>query len=98
MGFIVEVDDSRIYHAGDTGLIPEFDGLKADIALLPVSGGDTMNAEEAAQGAKKIAARVAFPIHYTDSEDGWTEAEKFVRLCFAARVPAKLLKRREMLV
>jgi L-ascorbate metabolism protein UlaG (beta-lactamase superfamily) len=35
VGFIVEMDGQRIYHAGDTDLIPEMKNVKCDVALLP---------------------------------------------------------------
>lgn len=38
LGFIVTLDGYRIFHAGDTDLVPEVRNVRADIALLPVSG------------------------------------------------------------
>jgi L-ascorbate metabolism protein UlaG (beta-lactamase superfamily) len=64
MGYVITVGGVRIYHAGDTDLIPEMTGLKADIALLPVSGKYTMTAEEAAQAALRIRPRYVIPMHY----------------------------------
>jgi len=58
------VGDKRIYHAGDTDLIPEMDSIQADIALLPVSGKYVMTADEAVQAAQKIRPQVAIPMHY----------------------------------
>ena len=71
LGFIVTLDGLRVYHAGDTDLIPEMDGLRADIALLPVSGTYVMTADEAAAAAKRIKPRTAIPMHY-DSIVGTT--------------------------
>lgn len=64
LGFIVEVDGVRIYHAGDTDVIPEMAGIKADIALLPVSGTYVMTAEEAARAALLIKPQIVIPMHY----------------------------------
>lgn len=64
LGFIITVDGCRIYHAGDTDLIDEMSGLKADIALLPVSGTYVMTAEEAIEAARRIGPKVAIPMHY----------------------------------
>jgi L-ascorbate metabolism protein UlaG (beta-lactamase superfamily) len=64
VGYVITVDGVRIYHAGDTDLIPEMTGLKADIALLPVSGKYTMTADEAAQAALRIKPRYVIPMHY----------------------------------
>jgi L-ascorbate metabolism protein UlaG (beta-lactamase superfamily) len=64
VGFIFTVADKRIYHAGDTDVIPEMDSIQADIALLPVSGKYVMTADEAVQAAQKINPQVAIPMHY----------------------------------
>ena len=65
VGYIVEINGVRIYHAGDTDFIPEMRGLKnIDIALLPVGGTYTMNSEEAAIAAKTIKPKIAVPMHY----------------------------------
>ena len=47
LGFIVEIDGVKIYHAGDSDFIPEMKDFDADIALLPVSGTYVMTADEA---------------------------------------------------
>lgn len=54
LGFIAEIDGVRIYHAGDTDIIPEMKDFKVDIALLPVSGTYVMDAEQAAISALTI--------------------------------------------
>lgn len=38
MGYVITLDGVRIYHAGDTDRIPEMKDVKADVALIPVSG------------------------------------------------------------
>ena len=64
LGFIVDVDGVKIYHAGDTDLIPEMADLKTDIAFLPVSGTYVMTADEAIEAAKLINPAIAIPMHY----------------------------------
>lgn len=64
-GFIFSVGGVRIYHAGDTDLIPEMNNLQnIDIALLPVSGTYVMTAEEADQSVDAIKPKIAIPMHY----------------------------------
>ncbi len=89
VGYILTINKQRIYHAGDTDLIPEMDGFKCDIALLPVSGTYVMNAEEAAQAADRIKPKVAIPMHYGAIVGSKADAEKFKRLC---KVEVKILK------
>ena len=64
LGFIIEIRDKKIYHAGDTDLIPEMSNIKTDVALLPIGGTYTMNEEEAAKAALTIKPRLVIPMHY----------------------------------
>ncbi|GAG38812.1 unnamed protein product, partial [marine sediment metagenome] len=80
-GYIIAINNKIIYHAGDTDLIPEMDKIQADIALLPIGGTYTMNAEEAAQAAQKVKAKVVIPCHYTKGIAGSPEdAERLKQL------------------
>ena len=64
VGFVITVNGQRIYHAGDTDLIPEMEDLRdIDIALLPVSGTYVMTVEEAVQAAEMIQPELAIPMH-----------------------------------
>lgn len=72
LGFIVTIDGKRIYHAGDTDLIPEMDTFSVNVALLPVSGTYVMTADEAIEAAKRLKPDVAIPMHY-DAIVGSTE-------------------------
>ena len=64
LGFIVEIEGVKVYHAGDTDFIPEMKDFDVDIALLPVSGTYVMTAEEAVQAALAINPQIAIPMHY----------------------------------
>lgn len=77
LGFIAAIDGIRIYHAGDTDLIPEMEDYTSDIALLPVSGTYVMTAEEAAQAALRIKPKIAVPMHYGDIVGTDADARKF---------------------
>jgi L-ascorbate metabolism protein UlaG (beta-lactamase superfamily) len=64
VGYLITIQDVRIYFAGDTDLIPEMEDYTCDIAFLPVSGTYVMTAEEAAQAAELIAPEIVIPMHY----------------------------------
>lgn len=88
VGYVIKMNDVIIYHAGDTDLIPEMQKLtghnqqdKKFIALLPIGGKFTMNAEEAAEAAKLIKPSLAIPIHYGTIIGDNKDAEEFVKLC-----------------
>ena len=77
VGYVVNVDGIRIYHAGDTDLISEMSDIKTDIALLPVSGTYVMTAEEAAEACKKINPDIAIPMYYGSIVGSKEDAERF---------------------
>ena len=64
LGFIIEIQGVRIYHAGDADFIPEMKDLNVDIALLPVSGTYVMTAAQAVEAALTINPKLAIPMHY----------------------------------
>lgn len=83
LGYIITIDGVRVYHAGDTDCIPEMkDFGTINIALLPVGGKYTMNAEEAARASSMIRADISIPMHYGAGVIG-TEADaaRFKELC-----------------
>jgi L-ascorbate metabolism protein UlaG (beta-lactamase superfamily) len=92
VGYIVTLNGKRIYHSGDTDLIPEMAQIKCDIALLPVSGTYVMTAVEAAEAANTIKPALAIPMHYGDPDVVGTrsDAEEFKRL---AQVPVEILEK-----
>lgn len=64
LGYVLTINNVRIYHAGDTDLIPEMNNLKnIDIALLPISGTYVMDFKEAAEAVKIIRPKMAVPMH-----------------------------------
>lgn len=94
VGFIVELDGTRLYHAGDTDFIPEMNFFKADVALLPVSGTYTMTAEEAARAAKLLSPQVAIPMHYGSIVGTAADAKRFQQICSGLIV--EILKKEEL--
>ncbi|PIP18436.1 MAG: Zn-dependent hydrolase [Parcubacteria group bacterium CG23_combo_of_CG06-09_8_20_14_all_35_6] len=78
VGYIINLDSRRIYHAGDTDLIPEMKNIKnIDVALLPIGGTYTMNAEEAAEAVKIINPKAAVPMHYGSVVGSDADAARF---------------------
>lgn len=78
LGFEVNVRGSRLYHAGDTDVIPEMDWVVgAEVALLPVSGVHVMTALEAAEAARRIQPTVAVPMHWGGQVGSEQDAQAF---------------------
>ncbi len=81
VGYLLTLAGKVIYHAGDTDVIPEMDALgQVDIALLPVSGTYVMDADEAAEAAKRIKPAHTVPMHWGSIVGSKADAEKFTRL------------------
>jgi L-ascorbate metabolism protein UlaG (beta-lactamase superfamily) len=78
VGYEVNVRGERLYHAGDTDVIPEMDWVVgADVALLPVSGVYVMTALEAAEAARRIQPTVAVPMHWGEHIGSEKDAQAF---------------------
>jgi L-ascorbate metabolism protein UlaG (beta-lactamase superfamily) len=77
VGYVVTDGEQRIYHAGDTDLIPEMSDIRCDVALLPIGGTYTMDAEEAARALALIKPERAVPMHWGDIVGGQADAERF---------------------
>ncbi len=69
IGFIIEVDGKRIYHAGDTDVIPEMKNVSdIDVALIPVGDTYTMGFKEAVECLNIIKPKIAVPMHDWDKD------------------------------
>ena len=79
VGYILTINNVRIYHAGDTEKIPEMKNIKCDIAFLPLGQTYTMGSvQEAIDAALTIKTKIAIPIHYGLAEGTDADAKKFV--------------------
>lgn len=65
-GFLITLDGTNLYHAGDTGLIADMQLLRGqvDIALLPIGDNFTMGPEDAVRAVQMIEPKVVIPMHY----------------------------------
>jgi len=92
VGFIFTIEGTRIYHAGDTDVIPEMENMRADIALLPVGGKYTMDAESAAKVAQKVKAKIAVPMHWGALQDvAGKEAAEKLKTLLKGKMDVKIL-------
>jgi L-ascorbate metabolism protein UlaG (beta-lactamase superfamily) len=103
VGYIVRFGPWTIYHSGDTLL---YDGMadllrlhKVDVALLPINGraperrvAGNLNAAEAAQLGKQIAARTVIPCHYEMFVFNTADPQDFARACDAIEQPYNILR------
>lgn len=80
VGYVITVDGIRVYHAGDTDLVPEIRNLSSiDAALVPIDGDNlTMKTQEAAQLVNEIKPTIAIPMHYVVDENKTEEFKELV--------------------
>jgi len=64
VGYIITMGERRIYHAGDTDVIPEMGSIRCDVALLPVGGKYTMTGKQAIEAVRLIQPKVVVPMHW----------------------------------
>lgn len=69
VGFIVESEGKRVYHAGDSDYLPSMNELGGiTLALLPIMGRAVMDVDEAVEAAIGIAPEMVMPMHWRDSD------------------------------
>jgi L-ascorbate metabolism protein UlaG (beta-lactamase superfamily) len=68
-GVVVDFGNVRIYHAGDTALIPEMKQIDCNIALLPIMGNGLMTDEDGVEAVESLQVssdlKYAIPMHYS---------------------------------
>ena len=86
VGYELNVRGERLYHSGDTDVIPEMDSVTGvDVALLPVSGVYVMTPQEAAEAARRIQPLIAVPMHWGEHIGSAGDARSF-----AAKAPVEV--------
>ncbi len=89
IGFIININDLKIYHTGDTDIIPEMENVNPDILFVPVSGTYVMTAKEAGKATNELIKpkKIAIPMHYGSIVGTVKDAEDFckdVNICKTA--------------
>ena len=80
VGYVIEIQGSKYYIAGDTDITEENKKVKCDIAFVPVGGTYTMDFKEAAQLINEIQPKIAAPIHYGSVVGTEQDAINFISL------------------
>ncbi|MBN2566969.1 MBL fold metallo-hydrolase [Candidatus Woesearchaeota archaeon] len=93
VGYVIDIDGERIYHAGDTDFIPEMRELKnVDVALVPIGGEYTMNPEQAAEAVASFRPHKAIPMHWGKIIGSRNDALRFQSI---ATVPVEILRKND---
>ena len=84
VGFIVEMDGIRVYHAGDTALFSEMsligERYRPTVLLLPIDGRYNMDIIDAVRAVELIKPSLAIPFHYNTWPSVAADPWEFKRL------------------
>src|SRR6056297_4199775 len=98
VGYLIKMNDTIIYHAGDTDLIPEMQKMTGYnnnfVALLPIGGRFTMDPHEAFEAAKLIKPKIVIPMHWGSIIGNKEDAEEFKELCSEEGLNCEILEKR----
>lgn len=88
-GVVLTIEDTTIYHAGDTGLFSDMKLIGEqgiDIAFLPIGDNFTMGPRDAARAVEFIEPRIVVPMHYNTFPPIEQDPEHFKSLVHSADV------------
>ena len=80
LGYVVTIDGTSYYVAGDTDPNEDNEKVRCDVALIPVGGFYTMDIRQAAELVAKIAPKYAVPTHYGSIVGSIDDGRKFSKL------------------
>ncbi|MEI6222816.1 MAG: metal-dependent hydrolase [bacterium] len=94
-GFVFTVEGKSFYHAGDTGLTKEMEQLgdyfPVDVAILPIGGNFTMDANDALIALTMIKPKFVIPMHFNTFPLIQTDPERFVNRAREKGIDGKVL-------
>ena len=77
-GYVLEIDNERIYFAGDTGNIPDIAELpKINYAFVPINQPYTMTVDQAVDFVDSFDPIAVYPYHYRNGDGTFTDREEF---------------------
>ncbi|MBK9926398.1 MAG: MBL fold metallo-hydrolase [Anaerolineales bacterium] len=77
LGFIITIDDTRLYFSGDTDLNPEMESLSnIDIAFLNVRNLYSLSGKNVVSFAETVKPRVIVPIHWMPENNTYKDKEE----------------------
>ena len=78
VGYLININNTIYYIAGDTDITEENKKVKCDVAFVPVGGTYTMTSDEAVELVNIIKPKIAVPIHYGEIVGSKEDAMNFV--------------------
>jgi L-ascorbate metabolism protein UlaG (beta-lactamase superfamily) len=89
-GFLLAVEDTRVFWPGDTDVLEGHAALDVDVFCPPIGGSFTMDRHEAAELAAAMEPGLVVPSHYNTFEALETDSRAFAADVAGAGVPVAL--------
>ena len=80
VGYLLTLNDTIYYIAGDTDITEENKQVRCDVAFVPIGGTYTMDYKEAAELINEIKPKIAVPTHYAAIIGTKIDGENFAKL------------------
>ncbi len=77
VGYRLDFDGTTVFYPGDSDVVPEYEGLSADVLLAPIDDAFTMSPDAILDLAERIGAELIVPVHYDTFEALEADAETF---------------------
>jgi L-ascorbate metabolism protein UlaG (beta-lactamase superfamily) len=77
VGYRLDFGDTTVFYPGDGDVVPEYEGLEADVFLAPIDDAFTMSPDDTAELAETIGAELVVPVHYDTFEALEADEEAF---------------------
>lgn len=68
VGYRLEFGGTSVFYPGDSDVIPEYEGLRADVFLVPIDDAFTMSPDAALDLAERMGTELVVPVHYDTFE------------------------------
>ena len=82
-GILITAEGRTVYHAGDTGLFLDMQLIgrlnRIDVALLPIGGNFTMDADDAIEAIAMLKPQTVVPMHYDTFDVIHADPAEFTR-------------------
>lgn len=92
-GFLVDVDDTRVFWPGDSDVLPGHDELDVSLFVPTIAKNYTMDRHAAADLAEAMDPELVLPIHYNTFESLESDSAAFVDDVASRAVPVVLDER-----
>lgn len=100
-GYLINLGDKTIYHAGDTGLFSDMKLISmnqpVDLAMLPIGDNYTMGPEDALIAAEWVNAKHVIPMHFNTWPLIEQDGHAFVKALERKGIKGTVLQARESL-